>query len=74
MTVMGEQHNVSVDPDCLGQWVGQTFVFEEPFVVLDANCPACTIPDGVTRDDVVHAMINPIHAEHRAGPELNQGE
>lgn len=82
MTAMGEQHNFFIDPDTLGNWVGEIFVFEEPFMLRDANggeypvqqinTTGMVLQDGITRDDVVHAMINSTHAESRFDPDHDE--
>lgn len=60
-----------------GRWDGDRFVFDPPLVRLDDDGQPCTIqeldcarmslPDGITRDDVVHALLNPVDADSAPG-------
>lgn len=57
-----------------GHWDGDEFVFHEPvemYVDRDEqpkrmrrlNFAGMTLTDGITREDVVHAMLNALHVE-----------
>lgn len=62
-----------IKPEEVGRWDGDTFVFDDPpYIVVTANGDPVTYerirvdmaPKGeVTRDDVIHALINPVYAE-----------
>ncbi len=58
-----------VNPEDAGRWEGDTFHFHEPLVTVRNDgvsvMKSITIPpealgDGITRDDVVHALLNQV--------------
>lgn len=55
------------DPKDWGHWEGDVFVFNEPVefgpgqVVTRLDTSQMVVEDGVTRDDVIHALLNPIY-------------
>lgn len=56
-----------------GYWEGERFIFNEPIEVATENgkvitmteldTTGMTLQDGIERDDVVHAIINQVHAQ-----------
>ena len=70
-----EQEQTYVDPATVGRWEGDVFVFNDPpFIVIakDGHPASFTridtkgmvLAEGVTRDDVIHALINLERAEY----------
>lgn len=53
-----------IDPDEVGHWEGNTFVLDTPVTNANVGFRRITIDenasfgDGITREDVVHAMLN----------------
>lgn len=64
-------------PDDAGHWEGDVYVFTPPIVQVDetgrklvmqrADFSLAVLPEGVTRDDVVHALLNPIIPIRQSG-------
>lgn len=55
-------------PEDHGHWDGMTFVFEPParvptddgeITMREFDTSTMTLPNGVTRDDVIRALLNP---------------
>lgn len=62
------------EPEDYGHWDGDVFVFdsEVPIIMSDTKRPRIVkrldfsevkLPPDVTRDDVVHAMLNPVQGQ-----------
>lgn len=67
-----------IKPEDVGQWDGDRFIFNEPVVVGTVDGAELTMrivefgpdslrPEGVTREDVIHALLNPIEIVEEAG-------
>lgn len=67
---MGMQHEGFTDPNTLGAWYGDTFIFDEPITVRDEDGQPhdlrvlhgekAVLPPGVTKEQLLFALVNPI--------------
>jgi hypothetical protein len=64
-----------IDPLALGHWDGDEFHFDEPFTTTDEDgnplsirvlhTEFATLQDGITKQDVVNAIVNSVHVVAR---------
>jgi hypothetical protein len=68
-----------IDPDTIGHWEGSKFVFDEPITLItedgtprtmrEIDTEGMTLAGGITKDDVIHALVNSrSSAHHDDGP------
>ncbi len=62
-----------IDPNDCGHWDGDRFVFDPPLTLFDADGGVhvmqqldfthMVLQGGLSRDDILHAMVNAVHVE-----------
>jgi hypothetical protein len=55
-----------ISPNEAGHWDGDVFTFDPPIVRGDrvlrhVDCSLMELPDDITRDDVISALLNPVY-------------
>lgn len=66
-----------IDPDDVGRWEGDTFIFNEPFdlgegrVAKRISIGPNALGPGITRDDAIHAFINGVQDPLPSDDDLN---
>lgn len=57
-----------IDPAKAGYWDGDRYVLHEPIILggrtfKGLDCSGMAMEGGITRDDVVHAVLNAVYVE-----------
>lgn len=66
-----------VKPEDAGHWDGDRFIFDHPLIMRDQygrdqtmrvlDCSRMQLDEGITREDVLHALLNPEHVDEPSG-------